>query len=111
MNNIVNTINERDLKEAIIDIVNDNEYLQQENRRLEDKLASRPVNIFMDKNGYLLFIETEWHKKMSIKRYNDIYNYFREKELTHIFYYDGTPVIQIDLSKRIIYRLMKRGVI
>ena len=111
MNNIVNTINERDLKEAIIDIVNDNEDLRQENRRLEDKLASRPINIFVDKNGYLLFIETELHKKISLKRYNDIYNYFREKELTHIFSYDGTPVIQIDLSKRMIYRLMKRGVI
>ena len=111
MSNIVNTINARDLKEAIIDIVNDNENLRQENRRLEDKLASRPINIFVDKNGYLLFIETELHKKISLKRYNDIYNYFREKDLTHTCYYDATPVIQIDLSKRIIYRLMKRGVI
>ena len=111
MNNIVNTINERVLKETIIDIVNDNEDLRQENRRLEDKLASRPINIFVDKNGYLLFIETEWHKKVDFKRYNDIYNYFKKKELIHSFYCDGIPVIQIDLSKRMIYRLMKRGVI
>ena len=111
MSNILNTAAEIDLKEAIIDLVTDNEYLQQENRRLEDKLALRPVNIFVDKNDYLLFIETEWNKKMSLKRYNDIYNYFREKELAHIFYCDGVPVIQINLPKRKIYKLMKRGVI
>ena len=38
MSNILNTIDERDLKEAIIDIVNDNEYLQQENRKLENEI-------------------------------------------------------------------------
>ena len=109
MSNIVNTINERDLKDVIKDIVNDNEYLQQENRRLEEQIRSRPVNIFVDKNDYLLFIETELHKKISLKRYNDIYNYFREKDLTHTFYYDGIPVIQINLPKRKIYKLMERG--
>lgn len=111
MGNIVNTINERDLKEAIIDIVNDNEYLRQENRKLEDKIRSRPVNIFVDKNDYLLFIETEHHKKMSLERYNNIYGYFQEKGLTHLFYCDGIPVIQINLPKHKIYKLMKRGVI
>ena len=111
MSNILNTADERDLKDVIKDIVNDNEYLQKENRKLEDELASRPVNIFVDKNDYLLFIETEHHKKMSLERYNDIYNYFQEKGLTKIFYYDGVPVIQINLSKRKIYKLMKLGVI
>lgn len=111
MSNIVNTINEIDLKDVIKDIVNDNEYLQQENRRLEDKLALRPINIFVDKNDYLLFIETGYHKKMSLERYNNIYGYFKEKGLTHMFYCDGVPVIQIILPKRKIYKLMKRGVI
>ena len=111
MDNILNTADERDLKEVIIDLVTDNEYLQQENRRLEDKLALRPVNIFVDKNYYLLFIETGHHKKMSLERYNNIYSYFREKGLTHGFYCDGVPVIQIDLPRRMIYKLMKRGVI
>ena len=111
MSNIVNTINERVLKEAIIDIVNDNEDLRQENRRLKDKIDSRPINIFVDKNDYLLFIETEHHKKMSLERYDNIYSYFQEKGLTHMFYCDGVPVIQIDLPRRMIYKLMRRGVI
>ena len=111
MNNIVNTINERVLKETIIDIVNDNEDLRQENRRLKDKIDSRPINIFVDKNDYLLFIETEHHKKMSLESYNNIYSYFQEKGLTHMFYCDGVPVIQIDLPRRMIYKLMRRGVI
>lgn len=111
MDNILNTANERDLKEAIIDLVTDNEYLRQENRRLEDKIRSRPVNIFVDKNDYLLFIETGHHKKMSLERYNNIYGYFQEKGLTHMFYCDGVPVIQIDLPRRMIYKLMRRGVI
>ena len=111
MSNILNTIDERDLKDVIKDIVKDNEYLQQENRRLEDKLVLRPVNIFVDKNDYLLFIETGYHKKMSLESYNNIYDYFQEKGLTHLFYCDGIPVIQIDLPKRKIYKLMKRGVI
>ena len=111
MDNILNTIDERDLKDVIKDIVNDNEYLQQENRKLENKIRSRPVNIFVDKNDYLLFIETEHHKKMSLERYNNIYSYFQEKGLTHLFYCDGVPVIQIDLPRRIIYKLMKRDVI
>ena len=46
---ILNDATERDLKEAIIDLVNDNEYFQKENRRLEDELDSRPVNIFIDR--------------------------------------------------------------
>ena len=111
MDNILNTADERDLKDVIKDIVNDNEYLQKENRRLEDELASRPVNIFVDKNDYLLFIETEHHKKMSLESYNNIYSYFQEKGLTHMFYCDGVPVIQIDLPRRMIYKLMRRGVI
>ena len=111
MDNVLSTANERDLKEAIIDLVTDNEYLQQENRRLEDKLALRPVNIFVDKNDCLLFIETEHHKKMSLESYNNIYSYFQEKGLTHIFYCDGIPVIQINLPKRKIYKLMGQGVI
>ena len=111
MINILNTIDERDLKDVIKDIVNDNEYLQQENRELENKIRSRPVNIFVDKNDYLLFIETEHHKKMSLERYNNIYGYFQKKGLTYTFYCDGIPVIQINLPKRKIYKLMKRGVI
>ena len=111
MSNIVNTINEKDLKDVIKDILKDNEYLQKENRKLEDTIRSRPVNIFVDKNDYLLFIETEHHKKMSLERYNNIYGYFKEKGLTYMFYCDGVPVIQINLPKRRIYRLMKRGVI
>lgn len=111
MDNILNTIDEKDLKEAIIDLVTDNEYLQQENRKLEKKLALKPVNIFVDKNDYLLFIETWYHKKMSLERYNNIYCYFQEKGLIHTFYCDGVPVIQIDLPRRAIYKLMKRGVI
>ena len=90
MDNILNTADERDLKDVIKDIVNDNEYLRQENRKLENKIRLRPVNIFVDKNDYLLFIETGLHKKMGLERYNNIYNYFREKELTHIFSYDGS---------------------
>ena len=43
--------------------------------------------------------------------HNNIYDYFQEKGLTHLFYCDGIPVIQIDLPKRKIYKLMKRGVI
>ena len=109
MSNILNTIDERDLKDVIKDIVNDNEYLQQENRRLENKIRLRPVNIFVDKNDYLLFIETEHHKKMSLERYNYIYSYFQKKGLTHMFYCDGIPVIQINLPKRKIYKLMERG--
>ena len=111
MDNILNTVDERDLKDVIKDIVNENEYLQQENRRLEDKLALRPVNIFVDKNDYLLFIETGYHKKMSLERYNKIYSYFQEKGLIHTFYCDGVPVIQIDLPRRMIYKLMRRGII
>ena len=52
MSNILNTIDERDLKDVIKDIVNENEYLRQENRKLENKIRSRPVNIFVDKNDY-----------------------------------------------------------
>ena len=89
MYDILNGAPERDLKDAIIDLVNDNEYFQKENRRLEDELDSRPVNIFIDRKGYLLFIETKHHEKMNLKRYTNIYNYFREKELAHILYYDG----------------------
>ena len=110
MSNILNTIDERDLKDVIKDIVNENEYLRQENRKLENKIRSRPVNIFVDKNDYLLFIETGLHKKMGLERYNNIYGYFQEKGLTHLFYCDGVPVIQIDLPKRKIYKLMRRGV-
>ena len=66
MSDILNTADARDFKDVIKDIVKDNEYLQQENRRLEDELASRPANIFVDKNDYLLFIGTEHHKKMSL---------------------------------------------
>ena len=111
MSNMLNAIDERDLKDVIKDIVKDNEYLQQENRKLDDQIKSRPVNIFVDKNDYLLFIETGYHKKMSLERYNNIYSYFQEKGLTHMFYCDGVPVIQIDLPRRMIYKLMKRGVI
>ena len=111
MYDILNDATERDLKAVIKDIVNDNEYLRQENRKLENEIRPRPVNIFVDKNNYLLFIETEWNKKISLKRYNDIYNYFREKQLAHTFYCDGVPVIQIDLPRRMIYKLMRRGVI
>ena len=111
MDNILNTADERDLKDVIKDIVNDNEYLRQENRKLENKIRSRPVNIFVDKNDYLLFIETEHHKKMSLERYDNIYSYFQEKGLTYMFYCDGVPVIQIDLPRRMIYKLMRRGVI
>ena len=111
MDNILNTADERDLKDVIKDIVNDNEYLRQENRKLENKIRLRPVNIFVDKNDYLLFIETEHHKKMSLERYDNIYSYFQEKGLTHMFYCDGVPVIQIDLPRRMIYKLMRRGVI
>ena len=42
---------------------------------------------------------------------NNIYGYFQEKGLTHMFYCDGVPVIQIDLPRRMIYKLMRRGVI
>ena len=111
MDNILNTADERDLKDVIKDIVNENEYLRQENRKLENKIRLRPVNIFVDKNDYLLFIETEHHKKMSLESYNNIYSYFQEKGLTHMFYCDGVPVIQIDLPRRMIYKLMRRGVI
>ena len=111
MHDILNNAAEKDLKEAIINLVIENEYLQQENRRLEERIELRPVNIFVDKKGYLLFIETDVQKKMNLKRYTNIYNYFREKELVHILYYSGIPVIQIDLSKHMIYKLMGRGVI
>ena len=111
MDNILNTADERDLKDVIKDIVKDNEYLREENRKLEGKLALRPVNIFVDKNDYLLFIETGYHKKMSLESYNNIYSYFQKKGLTHMFYCDGVPVIQIDLPRRMIYKLMRRGVV
>ena len=111
MHDILNNAAEKDLKEAIINLVIENEYLQQENRRLEERIELRPVNIFVDKNDYLLFIETGHHKKMSLERYNNIYSYFQEKGLTHMFYCDGVPVIQIDLPRRMIYKLMRRGVI
>ena len=48
---------------------------------------------------------------MNLERYNNIYGYFQGKGLTHIFYCDSIAVIQINLPKRKIYKLMEQGVI
>ena len=47
--NSIEKANEKELVVAIKDIVNENEYLRRENRELNDRLNSRPVNIFIDK--------------------------------------------------------------
>ena len=47
--NSIEKANEKELVVAIKQIVNENEYLRQENRELNDRLNSRPVNIFIDK--------------------------------------------------------------
>lgn len=104
-------LEESSLKAVINDFVNENNYLRKENRELEERIRLRPVNIFIDKKGYLLFIETEYHKKMGLERYKNIYGYFQKRCLLHTFYCDGIPVIQINLPKCKIYKLMKDGVI
>ena len=102
-------VKERDLKDTIIDIVNDNEYLKNENRTLEDELRKRPVNIFIDKNEHLLFIENGHHLILNNNVYGNIRKYFYERNLTQTYYQDGNPVVKILLPKRKIYKLMGKG--
>lgn len=102
-------IKERDLKDTLVEIIHENEYLTLENRKLENSLRTRPVNIFVDKHEHLLFIENEHHLRLSNNVYNNIRNYFYERNLTSTFIQDGVPVVQILLPRRKIYKLMGKG--
>ena len=102
-------LNERNLKDTILDIIHENEYLTLENRKLEEELRTRPVNIFVDKHDNLLFIENGHHLRLKNNVYNNIRNYFYERNLIQNYSQDGIPVVQILLSKRKIYKLMGKG--
>lgn len=105
----LDAVKERDLKDTIIDIINENKYLKNENRTLEDRLRTRPVNIFVDKYDHLLFIENGHHLILSNNVYDNIRKYFYERNLTETYYQDGNPVVKILLPRRKIYKLMGKG--
>lgn len=96
---------------AIKDIVNENEYLRRENRELKDRLNSRAVNIFIDEDEHLLFIENGFHLRMKKNSYGKMREYFSNKNLIKTFYQDGNPVVQIMLPRKKIYELIEKNII
>lgn len=109
--NGIEKANEKDLVVAIKDIVNENQYLRRENRELKDRLNSRAVNIFIDKDEHLLFIENGHHLKLGKNSYGEMREYFSSKNLIKTFYQDGNPVVQIMLPRKKIYELIEKNII
>ncbi len=109
--NSIEKANEKELVVSIKQIVNENEYLRRENRELNDQLNSRPVNIFIDKDEHLLFIENGHHLKLERNYYGEIMGYFHSKNLTKTFFQDGNPIIQIMLPRKKIYELIEKNII
>ncbi len=109
--NSIEKANEKELVVAIKQIVNENEYLRRENRELNDRLNSRPVNIFIDKDEHLLFIENGFHLRMEKNSYGEMREYFSSKNLIKTFYQDGNHVVQIMLPRKKIYELIEKNII
>lgn len=109
--NSIEKANEKELVVAIKQIVNENEYLRRENRELEDQLRTKPVNIFIDKDEHLLFIENGHHLKLEKNSYGEMRGYFESKNLMKSFYQDGSHVVQIMLPRKKIYALINKNII
>lgn len=109
--NSIEKANEKELVVAIKQIVNENEYLRRENRELEEQLRTKPVNIIIDKDEHLLFIENGFHLRMEKNSYGEIREYFSSKNLTKTFFQDGNPIVQIMLPRKKIYELIEKNII